>query len=202
MGPEPRVIVVFIYSLIIFFLLYFHGDIPREYRKFSRLFYTFIEYRTFAFVFWYSISNKPFKIIILILSIGFTVFQIIDYFSNATLYLDSVPIGIETILVFIYSFFFLYEEFRKIEAHSLISKPVFWLVGGIVFYLAGSFFFNILANNFTNEQFTKYWFYSYLFDDIKNILFVISMFLFAKQQQKKPKKTEPYLDIDHQIINN
>jgi hypothetical protein len=77
------------------------------------------------------------------------------------------------------------------------------MVGGIVFYLAGSFFFNILANNFTKEQFDKYWYYSYVFDDIKNILFVISMFLFAREHRKKLlKKTEPYLDIDHQIINN
>lgn len=199
---EPRVISVVIYSLIIFLLLYFHNSLPKDYRKFSRLFYTFIEYVTFAFIFWYSIRNRNLKKIILILSLGFISFQFIDYFVFSYRRLDSVPIGIETILIFVYSFLYLYEEFRRIESQSIITKPEFWLIVGIVFYLAGSFFFNILANNFTTKEMDAYWYYSYLFDDIKNILFVISIFLFAKQERKKPgKKNVPYLDIDHQLIN-
>ncbi len=74
---------------------------------------------------------------------------------------------------------------------------------GIVFYLAGSFFFNILVNDIPKEQQDKYWVYTYLFDIIKNLLFVIAILLFVKQPKKTSIKTTiPYLDIDQTIKHN
>jgi hypothetical protein len=135
------------------------------------------------------------------LSIAFVIFQISDFLTAKRGVLDSLAIGVETILIFIYSFLFLYQEFRRLDNRSILINPVFWSVSGIVFYLAGSFFFNILANNFTREEVREYWKYSYLFDDVKNILFVYSIYLFAKQAKKiQIKRSEPYLDFDHQPI--
>jgi hypothetical protein len=78
---------------------------------------------------------------------------------------------------------------------------MFWIVCGIIFYLGGSFFFNILATHLTKAELDKYWFYSYSFDIIKNILFVISISFFAKIDKKVAKKKLPYLDIDHLDID-
>jgi len=78
---------------------------------------------------------------------------------------------------------------------------MFWIVCGIIFYLGGSFFFNILANHLTQAVLSKYWFYSYSFDIIKNVLFAIAITLFAKQNRKNIKEITPYLDIDHLDID-
>jgi hypothetical protein len=73
---------------------------------------------------------------------------------------------------------------------------------GIVFYLAGSLFFNLLANHLTKDEVARYWPYSYVFDMIKNLFFAIAIILFAKQNKKRLTKISiPFLDID-QIIKN
>src|SRR5439155_7842829 len=108
-----------------------------------------------------------FKNLIIILSLAFILFQIV-YFLTSTLLskhanLDSIAIGIETILIFVYCFYFLYQEFRDLQNPFIVLNPMFWIVCGIIFYLGGSFFFNILANHLTQAVLSKYWFYSYSF---------------------------------------
>jgi hypothetical protein len=77
---------------------------------------------------------------------------------------------------------------------------MFWISIGIFFYLAGSFFFNILANHLTSAELDQYWSYSYLFDVIKNILMTVGLLIY---KQKKGQKPMPYLDMDlKQTINH
>ncbi len=106
--------------------------------------------------------------------------------------MDSVPVGVETILVFLFTFYFFYEEFKK-ENQLLIRKPMFWISIGIFFYLAGSFFFNILANHMTQEELDDYWYYTYLFDIVKNICIVIGFIIY---KPKNKMDSLPYLDMD------
>ena len=110
--------------------------------------------------------------------------------------LDSVAIGIETILVFVYSFYFLYQGFKDLEKPFITRNPMFWIVVGIIFYLGGSFFFNILANHLSEAEVKNYWSYSYSFDIVKNILFGISIYFFAREKGRRAKEAVPHLDID------
>jgi len=152
----------------------------------------------FTLIFLYSIEKKEFKKIIVVLSIGFTIFQIIFIFNSTRSHLDSVPVGIETILIFLYSFYFLYQEFKK-ENQLLVSNSMFWISIGIFFYLAGSFFFNILANHMSDAELANYWFYTYLFDIVKNILITVGVLIY---KQKKGHVMLPYLDMDmKQTVN-
>jgi hypothetical protein len=73
---------------------------------------------------------------------------------------------------------------------------MFWFVCGTIFYLGGSFFFNILATHLSADQLKKYWFYSYSFDIVKNVLFAIGILFFCKQDRKNVKEHVPYLDMD------
>jgi len=75
---------------------------------------------------------------------------------------------------------------------------MFWIVSGIVFYLSGSFFFNILDES-SGAQIQNYWFYSYSFDIVKNILFSFALTLFKKEDDNNNSLSEdvPFLDFDH-----
>ena len=70
---------------------------------------------------------------------------------------------------------------------------MFWISIGIFFYLAGSFFFNILANHMSKEELKQYWYYSFLFDIIKNGLIAVGL---SVHRQKNRTESIPYLDMD------
>jgi len=111
--------------------------------------------------------------------------------------LDSLGIGIETLLLFVYIIFLFYEHFKRLDAQVIYSYNHFWLVLGILFYLGGSFFFNILADHLTSQQIKSYERLTYLGDVIKNIFFCISIIISVKMPENgmKSKISTPYLDF-------
>ncbi|HEY6502556.1 MAG TPA: hypothetical protein VIZ28_01155 [Chitinophagaceae bacterium] len=197
-------ITAFVSTLIIyfsvFFLLNFYFDeIKLELgKKLYYFLYTFFEYSTFAYILWKFIDNKKFRTLIVVCSIAFTSF-LIFFFSTIRLIrtVDSVPIGVETILIFLYIFYFFYQYFKNTTI-SILNDHSFWLVTGILAYLGSTFFFNILADNINRVEFERYWYLTYLGDIIKNILSAVAVILYAKnpdvRKDQKPSSV-PYLDM-------
>lgn len=131
-------------------------------------------------------------------SLLFVTFQAL-YFSFAQpKLLDSIPIGVQTILVLSYIFYFLYIQISSTTSIPLYKQHTFWLAVGILIYLSGTFFFYILINHLPERQIQPYWFITYIFDIIKNILFSIAVLVYSRTP-KDPAKTEqpntPYLDF-------
>lgn len=158
--------------------------------------YTLLEYISFAFIFWTIINHKGFKRIILIFSALFISFQIIYYSTVKFRRLDSVPVGIETIIVFIYIIYYLFEQFKSTKVQSLYENYLFWVCIAIMFYLAGSFFFYILANHLDKAQISEFWYLSFNADIIKNILFAVAVIIYArKNYELKKVPSVPYLDM-------
>jgi biotin transporter BioY len=98
----------------------------------------------------------------------------------------------------VYIFYYFYEELNEPKGNHLSENYCFWFATGILIYLSGSFFFNILANIMDRDEITKYWFLSYIADIIKNILLAIGLRVMAKQtpNHKNVKKNIPYLDMN------
>lgn len=190
---------MFFYLLFFFLLNFFFAESKAVLgKKLYYLTYTLFEYLTFAYIIWQSTSDRKFKKIILFLSGLFTIFLIIFYASVEIARLDSVPIGIETILLFIFILYFFYLHFNTLSSYSINENPSFWLTTGILIYLAFTFFFNILANSLNQEHFKMYFYYSYLGDILKNILFSIAVILFARKKESftnKQRFNVPNLDM-------
>jgi hypothetical protein len=107
-------------------------------------------------------------------------------------------VGIETILIFIYIFLFFYDHSKNNKAGFIYNHPTFWLCVGILLYLGGSFFFNILANYMSSAELQNYWEYASVAELLKNLFFVVAM-LIAPHQHKLTlihQSQVPYLDID------
>lgn len=189
-----------VYSLTFFLLVLFEESIATS--SFSkRLYYqsfTFFEYLFFTGVFWFAIKNLRVRKTILILSLMFSAFQIIYFLTEKFKRIDSIPIGIESILILIYIFYFFYEQLKEPKGKHLWENYCFWFATGILIYLSGSFFMNILANVMEKGEIVKYWFLTYIADIIKNIFLAIGMFVMAKQtpHYEKLKKNLPYLDMN------
>jgi len=188
------------YSLTFFFLVLFEETITTN-NFLTRLYYqsfTFFEYLFFTGVFYFAIKNLLARKAILILSLLFSAFQIIYFFTEKFKRIDSVPIGIESILILIYIFYFFFEEIKDPKGKHLWENYCFWFASGILIYLSGSFFINILANVMEKNEMDSYWFLTYIADIIKNIFLAVGVLVMAKQSpnHEKFKKNMPYLDMN------
>lgn len=198
-----KTILFFVYGIVFFSLnlLYTNEVYTTSFLK--KLYsgsYTLLEYLFFAYILWKELRNRKLKLFVLIISILFVVFLVFYFFNSSLRHIDSVPVGIETILILIFLLFYFYQYFKEVKSHYIYNEPCFWAAFGILIYLGGSFFFNILASQLSQEEMFKYWFLTYIAEIIKNILFVVAMILYTHQPKKTTiEKSMPYLEPD--LIN-
>lgn len=187
-----------LYSLVIFSFNFFYDYIYGTLGTVYYLIYTFIEYICFAYILWINILNKKFRVFIFISAIAFFIFQVIYFLIDGKRLLDSIPIGVESILVLIYIFYFFFGKLKSnTESVSLYQQPPFWFATGILIYLSGTFFFYILVNHMPKAQILQYWFITYIFDILKNVFFAAGIMVI--HYTKEPSKTHqnvPNLDFN------
>ena len=187
-----------LYALMCFGYLMIYYETPKDIRKYIQAFYTFVEYSFFTYIFWLHIQKKAFKTLILIASVLFVAFQIFFVTTATFKRLDSIPIGIETILLFIYIFYFFYEFSKYIKDTFIYNHYTFWIAVGIMIYLGGSFFFYILINSLTPDEIDKFGNMTFVAEIIKNLLFAFSIFIYKKHPVNKKhnhSKNIPNLDM-------
>jgi hypothetical protein len=156
--------------------------------------FTFIEYSTFAYFLWLHIKNPLFRKLIIIISIVFSIFLAIYNKFYGIRSLDSVPIGIETILILIFIFYYLFEQANDKTNLFIYSHYQFWAVTGFMIYLAGSFFIYILANQINRELLERYWFLTNALYVVKNLFIGVAFFINIKKKRLNPRKFRPYLN--------
>lgn len=153
--------------------------------------YTYLEYLSFASIFYLILKNKAYKKTILILSCFFTVFEIAHCLLIKSGRTDSIAIGVESILIFIYIFLFFWEALNNPKGEFIYSHYGFWMVIGLLIYLGGSFFINLLANSISKEEFDKYWYLNYIADTVKTLFFAIGLLIIASKTKKKAIQNSP-----------
>ena len=160
--------------------------------------YTFLEYCFFTAILWNNISLKRLRLAIVLCTVFFIAFQIFTYL-NSRVGMDSIPIGIETILIFVYIIFFFYQNFRNNYDRFIYDHHGFWLSIGMMIYLGGTFFFNLLANYLDPHDMDQYWFLTHIADIIKNIFFCVALIVYSRnhlQEKLFHHSSVPYLDLD------
>lgn len=155
-------------------------------RVFLYSYFTFFEYAFFTAILYFLIKNKGFKKIIIALSICFTAFIVLYNFLANLRGIDSIPIGVETILILIFTFCYLYEQMQDTETVFIYSKYSFWIVVGMMFYLSASSFIYIYISYLPDDKTrAQYWMFTNLFSILKNIFFTIAIIVNASQPHKK-----------------
>jgi hypothetical protein len=153
--------------------------------------YTFFEYLFFTLIISYHIKSPRSKKIIEILSLLFLLYLVFYMLTGSVKRLDSIPIGIETVLIISYIFLFFREFLKSLINGFVYSHFIFWVSIGILIYLGGSFFFFILINNLTTEQISIFGIFTYLTEIIKNIFFVVSLFVFSNSSTTIKTSNQP-----------
>ena len=195
---EPVSWVVFAYCLLFFLLNFYFDQIPREYKKLYYILFTAFEFLFFSSILFLQLSTKRLRNVVIIFSCVFFAFQLIYSLSEKFKYLDSIPIGVESIIIFIFIFGLFYEQFKHTKTITIYAAPWFWFATGIMLCLAGSFFFNILINNLDSKVVTEYWYFTFIFETIKNIFFGIALIYLSRNTKSNNllhSKSVPYLDM-------
>lgn len=191
-------IAIALYCLIAFVLLSIFDFLPRKLQSIYLTVYTLFEYLSFAYMLAVSIQSKKLKKVILILSISFCIFQVIFGYAEKT-GLDSVSVGIETILILVFIFLFFYDHSRNEKTEFIYNHPTFWLSVGMLLYLGGSLFFNILVNYMSKQEVNNYLPYTYVTEAVKNLLFIRAMWIIYRHHKTNGRNEiskVPYLDLD------
>lgn len=193
-GKEIPIITLVSYCLSIFLFLQIEDFLPRKIRDIS---FTVLEFGFFTILIYQQIKNKIYKYSILILTLLFLVFNVIYFFDEHKRRIDSIPISIESILIFIMIFMFLAEQIKTAGEKPIYLNHFFWISIGILIYLGGSFFIYLLANTISYSELDKYWVFTYVAEIIKNILIIVSLFIFSSNYEQKPKMRNdvPFLDM-------
>lgn len=146
--------------------------------------FTFFEYLTFATFVFLHIKSKFFEKFMLFASIAFLLFIAIYYLTVKFKFIDSIPIGFETILIMIFCFYYLYQEMNDSSTLFIYNKFTFWIVIGMVLYLAGNFFIYIFAETLSRKEVREYWYITNIFSIVKNIFFSIAILIHTKPSKE------------------
>ena len=136
----------------------------------------------------FHIKNPTSKKLILLSIVLFSTFLLIfNIYFKAESVIDSIPIGVETILILGFGFYYLYEQTNDTTTLFIYTKPAFWVIFGMILYLAGSFFIYIFANYTTRKVIEPYWFITNIASIVKNIFFCIAIYINAKPSKESIK---------------
>jgi hypothetical protein len=119
----------------------------------------------------------------------FTLFAVFYYLFSCHKIFDSIPIGIEALLIIFFSFYYIYEKINDLESSFIYNIYSFWVALGFMVYLSGSFFIYLFAAQ--TKEVIKYWFITDILLVIKDIFFAIAIIVKARAVKKRiqPIKT-------------
>jgi len=156
--------------------------------------FTLIEYLSFSLFLWLNTENARFRRLLAAFSAFFALFIVLYFIIVPFNFIDSVPIGIETILVIGLSVYFLFEQVNKTTI-LLYNTAGFWIITGFLIYLAGSLFIYLYASQVEIDELYKFFYVTYIFTSLKNIF--ISIAFWVQYRQPKIQHThefQPYLN--------
>jgi hypothetical protein len=143
--------------------------------------FTLVEFFLFSYFIWLIIDNRQFKKVIAAVSTLFIIFICYYFFTTKWNFFDSVPVACESILIFTFSLYYLFEQINKPRVLFIYNTSMFWIILGFLVYLAGSFFIYTFADNLDRNDRVKFWFIPFIFNTIKNIFFSIA---FSRREAK------------------
>ena len=148
--------------------------------------FTIVEYLLISIYIYIKIKSKLFKIFIPILSAVFLYVCVYDFLTSDKNDLDSISIGTSSIFILFYLIYFLIEYINENNDLLFHKNTHFWIVAGLIMYLAGSFFTLISSSNkFTQEVFRPtYMIVITSFALLRNTLFLVGFFISKRTETK------------------
>jgi len=184
-GKNVRLRVVFFYLLYSFLSdLIINKLLNKIDPFFGYRMFTIVEFVLISTYFCLLFTSRKVKVAIPVVALLFVSFCVFDLLTSKSSYFDSIPVGLEAILILSYCIFYLFEQMKKADSIFLYSSPDFWIVVSLLIYFAGTFFVFIYAQKYYGNEsfFNNYQVINSTFLILKNILLVIAFFMRTKAE--------------------
>jgi hypothetical protein len=131
--------------------------------------FTIIEFIVLSAYLFKELNTVKFRLFIKISSLVFGAFVLFDIMTGTLNEFDSIPTGVESILILCSSLLVLYERIIKNEEYNVSS---IWISVGLVLFFSGTFFLFILSeSNFNDSAFSET--YSFILASFKIISYIL-----------------------------
>ena len=166
------------------------------------LFYVFtiVEYLLFA-IFIYTVLGRPvLRKALIVCSALFTSFCLFNIFSQPKYHFDSLQTSIESLILLIFCILFFFEQINKPQVVFIYSSYKFWIVTGILIYLAATFFLYGFAASLPKGVANEYWPINYFSNILRNVFFTVALLIQANAPKKPAAPTS--MEPDYQPFLN
>ncbi len=146
--------------------------------------FTLLEYVLIFFYFNKLLKKKNNSLILKITFIAFSIIYTIDFFWRRNETLDSIPVGISAIFIFLYSSLYLFEQIKNTSL-LVYQQQSFWIISSFIIYFAGTLFIFIGYNYQNTREYTElYSYFNYFFTIVRNVMILIGLSM-KKQEGAK-----------------
>jgi hypothetical protein len=186
--------VIFVYCVIsLGFDLILTPKWGAEYRFFIWNVYTIVQYILLVDFFYLIIKTRKVRIFIVIFSIFY--FLIFFYYSKSDIdQFNSLMSTIESVILLILSLYYLLNSLKlTVEPHNIFT-PHFFIIMGVLLYIASTFFLFIIANQLSVNEMNKYWSINHYSNILTNLVFSFAFYLFRYQKKSSPAENN-YVDF-------
>ena len=160
-----------------------------ESELYSYRLFTLVEYTIITFFIFQLIESYIFKRLIKTGTFIFIIVSILDIYTSSFTSFDSLPSGLESILVLSYCLFFVYE---KMSSSDFSFNGTIWITIGFILFFSGTFFLFILSqNNFKDSSFIlTYGYIVAIFNIIKNLFITIGIISESNNSKRTSHKLQ------------
>ncbi|MFM7838223.1 MAG: hypothetical protein ACKO6K_01550 [Chitinophagaceae bacterium] len=138
--------------------------------------FTLVEFTSFSVFYKSLFPQRIFRLLITGALFVFIPFCLIHFYLqyNQAINLDTIPVIFQAIIFMLLSIFYFFDQIKTPTSLFIYHTFEFWIVTGILVYLAGTFFIYLFSAKLTPEELNQYWFINYIFNIFKNCCFSLA----------------------------
>jgi hypothetical protein len=159
--------------------------------------FTIVEYSLFALFIHRVLGNPFYKRALILCSVLFIAFGLFNILFQPQYQFDALQTSIEVLILLVFCILFLFEQINKPEITFIYASYKFWIITGILIYVALNLFLFGFASTLPNEIAQQYWFINNISSIFKNIFFAIAIIIHVKTPKppliQKPPEQQDYL---------
>jgi len=148
--------------------------------------HTAVQYVLLAMIFVKTFTHPILKKGIKLSIFSFLIFALLDaFYLEGTLHFNSLPGGVEALLLITLALMFFYKVFRESSIENLERHPIFLISVGIFLFFSGNLFFFILTNSIlaaSNEMLHEVYSIHSVLNILLNVFFALGLW-FSREKQ-------------------